>query len=228
MSSRVFHLTSNQSEIVCSIFPPLKVSPDAVIGLTQFQTYNSIPNIDKTNNRFTYQEEKTQSFIDIFLDEGTYELQDIENFLKSKLGDDAITIKPNVNTLKCEFSCKYNVQFDLENSIADVFGLTEKVYTANTTVTSTKPLSISKVNSIQIDVNIVSGSYQDGVPSNCLYKCFLNVPPGFRITEVPNNVIYLPLNTDEIDRIIVKLVDERHNLLNFRGEEISLELHLKI
>lgn len=228
MSSRVFHLTSEQSEIVCSIFPPLKVSSNAVIGLTQFQTYNSIPNVDQTNNRFTYQDDKTKEWIDIFLDEGTYELHDIESFLKSKLGDEAISIKPNANTLKCEFSCKSNVKFDVDHSLADMFGLEKTVYTANTIVTSSKPLSISKVNSIQIEVNIVSGSIQNGVPSNCIYKCFIHVPPGFRITEIPHNVIYLPLNTDEIDRIVVKLVDERHNLINFRGEEISLELHMQI
>lgn len=228
MTSRVFHLTSKKSEIICSIFPPLKVSADAVMGLTQFQTFNSIPNIDKTNNLFKYQDERTKEWTNITIDEGTYELQDIENFLKSRLGDEAITIKPNVNTLKCEFSCKFNVDFKVDSSLANVLGLPNEVYNANTILTSTSPVAISKVNSIQIDVNIVSGSFQNGVPSNCLYKCFLNVPPGFRITEIPNNVIYLPLNTDEIDRIIVKLIDERHNLINFRGEEISLELHLKL
>lgn len=228
MTSRVFHLTSKESEIMCSIFPPLRVSSDAVIGLTQFQTFNSIPNIDSTNNRFTYQDEKTKNWIDIFLDVGTYELHDIESFLKAKLDDDAISIKPNTNTLKCEFTCKHNVDFTVANSLAEMFGLERTMYTANTIITSSNPLSISKVNSIQIEVNIVCGSYQNGMPSDCIYKCFLHVPPGFRITEIPNNVIYLPLNTDEIDRIVVKLVDERHNLINFRGEEISLELHLKI
>lgn len=147
---------------------------------------------------------------------------------KAKLDDDAISIKPNTNTLKCEFTCKHNVDFTVANSLAEMFGLERTMYTANTIITSSNPLSISKVNSIQIEVNIVCGSYQNGMPSDCIYKCFLHVPPGFRITEIPNNVIYLPLNTDEIDRIVVKLVDERHNLINFRGEEISLELHLKI
>lgn len=226
MTSRIFHLTSRQSEIVCSIFPPLKVSPDAVIGLTQFQTYNSIPNIDRTNNVFRYQDDN-KKWNDIEIEEGTYELLDIENYLKSKLGENAIDIKPNVNTLKCTFWCKYNVDFK-ERSLADILGLSKEMYVAYTVLTSTSTLKISKINTIKIDVNIVNGSYQDGVPSNCLYKYFLHVPPGFRITEVPNNVIYLPLNTDEIDRLIVKLVDERHNLIDFRGEEISLELHLKI
>lgn len=51
----MFHLTGNSSELTCRIFPPLKVPSTAVIGLTHFQVYNSIPNVDERNCTFTYE-----------------------------------------------------------------------------------------------------------------------------------------------------------------------------
>lgn len=228
MSSRIFHLSSTLPEIVCQIFPPLQVSSEAVIGLTHFQIYNSIPNVDEKNNVFSYQVDAKKPFIDLVIPVGTYELNDIETFLKHQLGDLNISIKPNTNTLNCEFSCTYNVDFTKPNSIGNLFGMSPQMYNAGTKVVSTEPIQISKVNTIQIKLNIVSGSYINGVPSNCLYKCFISTPPGFRIVENINNPIYLPVNTTEVDILHVELVDESGNLINNRNEEFSIELHLKL
>lgn len=228
MSSRIFHLTSSKPEIVCQIFPPLQVSSDAVVGLTHFQIYNSIPNVDDTNNVFSYEDDIKKVYIDITIPVGTYELGDLETYLKNQLGDENISIKPNTNTLKCDFYCKYNVDFSKPNSIGKLFGMNSNIYNAASVVESTKPIQISKVNTIQIKLNIVSGSYINGVPSNCLYKCFISTPPGFRIVENPHNPIYLPVNTTEVDILHVELTDERGNLINNRNEEFSIELHLKL
>uniref|UniRef100_A0A8D8WPI7 Uncharacterized protein n=1 Tax=Cacopsylla melanoneura TaxID=428564 RepID=A0A8D8WPI7_9HEMI len=179
MGSRVFHITSSNSEIMCPIFPPLKVSDDAVIGLTQFQTYNSIPNIDSKNNSFVYYDEKNVKR-EIFIEEGIYELYDIEHYLQSKLGEESISIKPNPNTLKCEFFCKYKVDFKAPNSVGRLFGMNQIETQANSTTMSSDTISISKVNSIAVEVNIVDGSYINGVASNCIYKCFITTPPGFQ------------------------------------------------
>lgn len=227
MASKVFHLTGKKSEFLCPIFPPLRVTPDTVIGLTHFQVYNSIPNVDRNNNLFRYFDGKVKIWKDINIEEGTYELSDLENYLKLLIGEKSISIKPNINTLKVEFKCDYKVDFTQTNSIGSLFGMPKKIYEANASVTSETPVMISKVNTIQIEVNIVDGSFINGQPSNCIYKCFINTPPGFRIVETPINVIYLPVNTDEIDIIHVKLLDEQGELINFREETISLELHLK-
>uniref|UniRef100_A0A8D8T5B6 Uncharacterized protein n=1 Tax=Cacopsylla melanoneura TaxID=428564 RepID=A0A8D8T5B6_9HEMI len=229
MSSRIFHLSSKQPEIVCKIFPPIQLNSEAaVIGLTHFQVYNSIPNVDSNNNVFTYQDNVNKPFYDIVIPEGTYELADIESFLKLQLGEENVYIKPNINTLKCDFFCKYNVDFTKKNSIGQLFGISYKKYLANSVETSSIPIQISRINTIQIELNIVSGSYVNGLPTNCLYKCFISTPPGYRIVESPNNPIYLPVNTTEIDILHLKLTDERGNLINLRNEEFTIELHLKL
>lgn len=225
MSSNLFHLTGTESEISCQIFPPLQVPEDSVIGLTKMQVFNSLANVDSTCNVFCYSENK-EKWEDIIIPIGNYDIYDIENHLKAILGKDAISIKPNTNTLKCTFYCKYNVRFE-GNTIGKLFGFYNEEYSAGQYIESSKPLTISDVNTIQVELSIANGSYQNGVQSSCIYKCFVTVPPGSMIVEIPNNVIYFSINTDEIDSLNVKLTDEHHKLLDFRGEEISIELHLK-
>lgn len=228
MNSKIFHITGSNPDISCKIFPVLQVSSNAVISLTHFSVFNSIPNIDETNNIFTYQETTNSDIKNVVIPIGTYELTDLEAYLKNHLGNDKISIKANINTLKCEFSCKYNVDFT-KSTVGKLFGMSDDLkYNAGEIVESTDPIQISKINTIQINLNIVSGSYINGESSNCLYKCFISTPPGFRIVESPNNPIYLPVNTSEIDTLHVTLTDEAGSLINLRGEEFSLELHLKL
>lgn len=157
MNSKNFHITSSNPEISCQIFPPLEVYPEAVISLTHFSVYNSIPNVDETNNRFTYREDNNNNdFKDIIIPVGPYELSDIESYLKHCPGDDKIFIKPNTNTLKCEFSCKYNVNFSKSYTIGKLFGMSSKlVYNAGDVVESTNPIEISKVNTISHQLLLV-------------------------------------------------------------------------
>lgn len=222
MISKVFHIQDKKSEITVNIFPPLRVSKNAVIGLTHFQVYNSIPNIDERNNEFTYF--KDGKLYTNILETGTYELSDIEFYIKNYLGV-KVKISANRTTLKCTFWCENDVDFSSPKSIGTLMGFTG-LYKARSNLKSKEVVAISKVGSIGIDVNIVEGSYVNGVPSNCLYKCYINTPPGYRIEEIPKNVIYLPVTTQEIDTLHVRLLDDKGELINFRGEEISLELHL--
>ena len=50
---------------------------------------------------------------------------------------------------------------------------------------------------------------------------------GYKITEAPTNVIYLPVNIRSINTIILKVTDQEGNLINFRGKKITIRLHLK-
>ena len=56
-----------------------------LIGLINFSTYNSIPNIDKSNNAFCYKDNST--YKTIYLPEGNYEIDNINNFLQLQLGN---------------------------------------------------------------------------------------------------------------------------------------------
>ena len=55
---------------------------------------------------------------------------------------------------------------------------------------------------------------------------FPAVSPGFKIIEIPTQVIYLPLTTKTINNIQIRIVDQDGTLVNFRGEVINMRLHI--
>lgn len=83
------------------------------------------------------------------------------------------------------------------------------------------------MNAIQIQCNIVTGAYLNNLPVHTIHEFAINVSPGYKMDEIPRNLIYLPVNVKEISSLKVWIVDQEARLINFRGEEITLRLHLR-
>lgn len=192
MASFTLSLSGNKSELSANYFPPIKLDENSeyVCGLIDFQTYMSIPNITKTNNRFHYlktyklviergrytatniqqllnkcvQKDITPpqlkevinsefdsitvkmegseivfTFLErqIFLfkhmayieiPEGSYEVENIESFLKDNLevSGEHLYLHTNKNTLRSTLKCTTTVFFDRDNSVASLLGFDEK------------------------------------------------------------------------------------------------------
>ena len=63
---------------IVQCFPPIDLSDgEYELGLTTFETYNTIPNVTSANNKF-YCGEKNE---EITIPEGSYEINDIAMFL---------------------------------------------------------------------------------------------------------------------------------------------------
>lgn len=94
--SYTFTFTSNQSVLESTYFPPIELASNKnyVIGLVDLHTYNAIPNIYASCNKFYVAEE------DITIPEGSYEIEAIEKFLQNNLIDKNInlSLKANNNT----------------------------------------------------------------------------------------------------------------------------------
>jgi len=88
-------------------------------------------------------------------------------------------------------------------------------------------LTITQNNIVRIDCNIVCGSYLNSSLAHTLHEFSINVEPGYKIDEIPQNVIYLPVTGKEISTVTIRIVNQDNKLLNFRGENITLRLHLK-
>lgn len=72
MSSYTLSLSGNKSIISADYFPPIILNGSYECGLVELQTFNSIPNIDHTNNRFHYGDD----FVE--LPTGSYEIDDLK------------------------------------------------------------------------------------------------------------------------------------------------------
>ena len=62
-------------------------------------------------------------------------------------------------------------------------------------------------------------------PAHTLHEFSSNVSPGYKLDEIPENIIYLPVNVQELSTIKIWIVDQDDRLINSRGEEITLRIH---
>jgi hypothetical protein len=185
-------------------------------------TFNSIPNIDKRSNKFYYGENGV-----VEIPEGSYELQDIEDYLKSQLSDCSFTLTCNNNTLKTSILCSKNVHFDKEDSIGRLLGFGKETVLADILTESALPVSILSTAIVRVECDIVSGSFVNGKSSHIIHEFVPNVPPGYRIIEIPKNVIYFPVTQKSLSSLKIRILDENDHLVNLRGEEIQIYLHLR-
>lgn len=272
MASLTLTLSGNQSILKVEYFPPIELGNGVyVCGLIDFQTFNSIPNINRFNNQFHYIENNIDSYptsveitksgqqdfisavtlnnvklsginldvsssnIDLLTGEktitiptGSYEIKDINNFLQRSLGNDIhFMLKVNNNTLKSEILCNRKINFKKNNTIGPLLGFSERILDANILHESDKPVNILKVNAIRIECNITTGAYANNKLVHTIHEFFPIVSPGYKIVEVPKNVIYLPVTVKTIHNLNISIVDQDGDLVDFRGETITIRLHLK-
>lgn len=218
-------LSGQSSNLEAYYFPPIELSAEKhySLGLVELLTFNSIPNIDKRNNKFHVGADV------VTIPTGSYEIEDIEDYLrKAKPKDDIkLTIKPNNNTLRSEIRCNYPINFTPDNSIGRLLGFTPRNLQPNITHKSDSPVSILKVNSLRVECNITAGAYINEQRVHTIHEFFPVVPPGYKIVEVPAKVIYLPITVRAIHHLQLKIVDQDGHPVNFRGEIITIRLHIK-
>lgn len=220
-------LSGNSSILSANYFPPINLSEDYECALIDFHSYNSIPNVDVYNNLFHIGNKI------IAIPIGSYELNDIVDFIKEEYERDGldkkkIFIEANNNTMQVKVhSSEDSIYFNKNNSIGKLFGFNNKVLSPNTDHYSDLPVNIFKVNLLRIECNIVVNTYINNSHAHTLHEFAINVPPGYKMDEIPRNLIYLPVNSKEVSSLTLRIVDQNGDFINFRGEEITIRLHLR-
>lgn len=228
--SYTFTLSGRSSLLKADINPVIELEDgEYVIGLINFESFYSIPNITEgENNCFYFGGEKYS------LPTGSYDIKDIASYLqknivtqKDKKRRKHLIIKSNRNTLKCEIFASEEIDFTKNDTFRKLLGFKSIRLKPNTAHIGAKPVNILKVNSICITCNLVTGSFNNDDPTHIVHTFFPNAEPGEKIIQSPQNAIYMPINTSTIKSIIVQIQDQDGDLINFRGEVITLTLHLK-
>ena len=241
-------VTGRQSNIVTTFSPPLDFPSDCdyEIACCSVETFYSFPNIDKTNNSMRVSVDGGVEWLVIEIPVGSYEIRAINSTIKKliekkrKSGEgkksvttttlNSLCISPNRNTLRCEMSLDRNVQVDFRGSdgtLRSVLGFEEKLYNGPGTFESEQIVNILRINSIFVHCDVITQSRKNGVTSPVIYNFFPNVSPGYKIVNRPKNLIYLPLSLSVISQMRVWLTDQNDNLIDLRGEELTITLHIK-
>lgn len=216
-------LSAKKSLLESYFHPPLNLEGEYECGLIYFSAFNTIPNITSRNNTFSYGKNQRKLKLPV----GCYDLYDIFEYLEKNIHDCEIKILPNNNTLKCSVFCSEVVNFDVENSIANLLGFSKTKLEANKWHESEYPVNILPVPVIRIECNLIQGSFINGFSSHTIYEFVPNVPPGFRFIETPRNIVYFPIKQKIITQITVKIIDNNSNYVDFREEDIQLRIHLR-
>jgi hypothetical protein len=237
MSSYTVSVVGNSSTLKSTLFPALRLQKGKLweAALLDLTTYNSIPNITEgINNKIHYYKTKDKdgtysSMEELSLPTGSYEIDNINEVVQKYMGKENITISGNNNTMKTEIVSKYYIDFTQNHSIGELLGFSRKtgILEANKTHIGDKTVTILKVNTIDITCNIIHGSYRNGENKHILHTFYPSVPPGFKLIERPQNLVYLPLNTSYVSDIVLDILDQEGNLVDFRGEPITVRLHIK-
>ena len=228
-------LSGKGSKLEKTFDPEIAVSENChyEIAFTSLETYNSVPNINFSNNHFTIRKDGAQYKVVIPL--GCYGLMDLNKEIGRQLKENemarAVEFHGNYNTFKCIMLVQsgYTIVFK-ENSLGKLLGFEPKSYTAYTVAKrfeSEHIVQIMAVNSILVNCDLVGGSYLNGIEAPIIHSFFPTVSPGEKIIERPVEYIYLPVASDVIRRMSVWLTDQNRELLNLREENLTIKFHLR-
>lgn len=242
--SATFTFTGNSSTLTSNFYPELEFDPaySYSCGLLEFTAYNSIPNISNENNKLYFRTksdlkkcakankvatEKEVYYVSV--SSGAYEFADIIEYLMKIFKECSISfdIAVDEKTLRTSVKSSVELLFNRDDSIHRIFGFNDCIIKQSTATTSEKTVSISSLNVIAVECDIVSGSYINGKPGHSIHEFSPSSNHGYKIVEVPKNIVYLPIDRNNIQSIQIRIVDQDRKLINFRGEKITCRIHIK-
>jgi len=142
--------------------------------------------------------------------------------------DYLLSLRPNINTMKSEIKCAFRINFAKSNTIGPILGfLTACVLESKKWYESDSPVNIINVNIVRIECSITAGAYRNYKSVHTIHELSSNVLPGYKISETPAQIIYLPVIVRNVTDITLHVVDQKGQLIDFRGKEITIRLHLR-
>ena len=96
-------VSDNKTRCKAWFKPPIQLDKkkNYDIALINLETYQSFPNIDRSNNCFSYSPGANAPWVDIIIPEGSYHVEDINDFIQREMRKMVIMIKKTIRiTLK--------------------------------------------------------------------------------------------------------------------------------
>ena len=119
-------VSDNKTRFKTWFTPPIQLDKkkDYEIMLMNLETYYSFPNIDRSNNCFSYSPGANTPWFNIIIPEGSYHVEDINEFIQREMrkndyydkanAKDKIEISANTTTLKSEMFSRITMRLTSE------------------------------------------------------------------------------------------------------------------
>lgn len=230
-------VNSPKTHVNISFDPPIQLEADKVykLALVNLETLHNASNInvDRTNNYFKYSLNGGISWSKISIPEGSYDLHEINTAIRREMRQKGyhdsvidkhyVTISTDPNTLKPVLVLVHNclIDFRPSRSLAKVLGFENRVYSSEEFVNV-------DITGLNINIDIVSGSYVNGALQNTIYSFLPDVAPGAdRIVETPSNLVYLPVTLkDTISNMEISITDQTGRTLDPPGVGLFARFHM--
>lgn len=246
MASVTLTLTGNTSSLNSYFYPEIELDERYSYSccLLDFYSFNSIPNVNETNNNLIYSKDGGKTLEKIIIPIGSYEVDEILDLLGAEFQARKADIKitADKSTMKCTIYLSNDcmVDFSRKNSIGQILGFTphhqfgpvvgsksNHKFGPSSQHISNKIINIQPINNLRIDCDLITGSYHNGASTHTIYEFAPSVDPGYKIAEQPKHLIYLPVVRHRISTANITILDQAGKLVDFRGENITCRIHLK-
>lgn len=239
MTSFTVTFTGNTSVLRADFLPEIVLDENSnySCALLDFTSYNSIPNITRGENNkfhFKYTESKDKKVHEkeITFDTGSYECEDILQYLKTQLAAVRISLFYELNAATSRIKLLFNTKIEcINDSVLNLIGFSKKpnrIFEANKAQWSDQTIKITNIDIVRVECDIIQGSYINGRNCHTLFTFNPhNVLPGHKLNVIPQHIVYLPIKNHRINSIQISLVDQDDRLVDFRNEQISCRIHIK-
>ena len=160
----------------------------------------------------------------IEISEGTYEVVELAKEIQKQIPDFFLTA--NNQTMKATLHSSQVFDFTKPCLGSVLLGF-KGLSTSGVPFESTNKININNVNVIRVKCNIANGSYLNGNKSHTIHSFYPEAPPGYKIIEVPRNIIYFPVNKRSLDVVSITFADQHDKAIDFNGEETTITCHIK-
>lgn len=224
---------------------PLKLSGDKrdwEFALVHMSLWYNFYNVSATlgNNVLKYSHNSGSNWTTVTFLDGLYNVSTLNSYLQQQIENNGHTVNKlkllaNYSLLKTQvyIEAGSNFQIDLQSSVSSFhafMGFDSGIYTTAGFTTAQSIANITNdINTLEVHSSIVDQeyTYENGRKSDIIFTMSPNEAPGSLMIRIPTNPIYLPVSSNYIESIKLKITDDRNNVISFNGEHTTFVIHLR-
>lgn len=213
--------------------PPIRLDTRQYkISFYSFFGWNSFHNVQSKSISYTI----NGSPFTLNIPDGQYSIEDINSLLQLDIASNSgatggIVITPNYNTNRTEITIDnstdtFTIDLSAANNLANFFGFPEANVTGSSTGTTLANVNRDTEN-LNVETDLIKGSIKDGRFSRIIHSFQPAGPTNSSLQIYPLHQTWHQIDKKLIDRVNFKITDNNGEIVDFQGEDLTLQIILE-